>query len=327
MLSWFGGVAGDPVAVSVTNPANASQSVTIEVDRGLLNAGEQGILVVSIACDLTSLFAPQDASGLIADLPVNPLNGQAFIEVSVLVSSDGGATFDEIEDLMLNGESAMRMTYTAPGINGSAKFRSHPTFVDSGAGGIQVLPTAGAWTDTGVDAQDATGDTLTADLAALSVFGIFPDQTLPSELTVVSPDVSQPLDFGVLEPGDTSMIDLEITNSGDGVIMGMPQITAGGNAFSLVGASGYTIGAGVTRTITVRFLPNAEGMFDGTLELTGGDNGTVVIDLIGTGDRKVNSNFGCGGGAEAGGGFGDVLVLSLVLGALALATRRARRQQ
>lgn len=93
MLTWFGNFNSTaPVQVTLVRSDDPTQAVTVSVPRNVLASDEQGVLIVMIACDLPSLLGVDEASKLAAE-PENKIAGGVPFEVSVIVTSDGGAHF------------------------------------------------------------------------------------------------------------------------------------------------------------------------------------------------------------------------------------------
>jgi uncharacterized protein YegP (UPF0339 family) len=89
----------------------------------------------------------------------------------------------------------------------------------------------------------------------------------------------QSLAFGPVTSGSSADLSLTVGNAGAGTLIGSASVS--GTGFSLVGASTYSLGAGETSVVTVRFAPVGIGPVSGSLSLTGGDGATVP--LTGTG--------------------------------------------
>ncbi len=83
------------------------------------------------------------------------------------------------------------------------------------------------------------------------------------------------LNFGALDVGDSDDRTLTITNVGGGVLSG--SISTPDAPFSIVGSADYSLEAGASRTVTIRFSPSVQGVFADALELTGGGGATVTL--------------------------------------------------
>jgi len=319
MRSWQLEGDGD-ITATLVNPANSSQSLNVSVKRGLLNEGEQGILIVSLACSLESLFDPFSVDKLVNNLPAGPISGQAFADISIIVSSDNGNTYTQLETAEVDGQPAVDVRYESSSLVRGSTFRSHPTLIDGGAVGLELVPGDGAWTRLGVENVASTTGRLTAKLRHLSTLGLFVAVDLPAE---ISSDV-QTLNFGSLKQGDTRDLSVTVQNLGDDTLTG--TATVEGAAFSLVDGANLSLESGETQVVTVRFAPNAMQSFSGSLLLAGGEGGDITVSLSGVGTLfdKGASATGCGttdGGSSM---MADLLVVGFVLALLAVAGWRRR---
>ncbi len=66
------------------------------------------------------------------------------------------------------------------------------------------------------------------------------------------------LDFGSVTVGLTKDLTFDITNSGGGTLTGTVN-TSGCSGFSVVGDASYSLGAGLSKTFTIRFAPTSAG--------------------------------------------------------------------
>jgi hypothetical protein len=93
------------------------------------------------------------------------------------------------------------------------------------------------------------------------------------------------VDFGDVEVGNTGTQMFTVTNFGSGQLDGV--LTSDSSEFSVVGAASYSVGANANTQLQVQFAPLAEGDFTGTLTFSGGDNGPVTVNVLGTGEVIV----------------------------------------
>jgi len=105
------------------------------------------------------------------------------------------------------------------------------------------------------------------------------------ELPPATPVLSvspQSLAFGSVAVGSSADLAVNVGNAGAGTLDGNATVT--GPGFSLLGVSTYSLGAGETAGLTVRFAPQSAGPMSGSLTLTGaaGAGGTTV-PLTGSG--------------------------------------------
>lgn len=126
--------------------------------------------------------------------------------------------------------------------------------------------------------------------------------------------------FGEVATGASVVTDFTVTNSGGGTLNGNAQVT--GNGFTLVSGSPYTIPAGTSTLVRVRFNPTVDGLFTGAATFTGGTNGNVVVNLTGTGGKGADGGCSCGAARPPADHVGDGLVVGLALSALLYAARR-----
>ncbi|MCL0068909.1 choice-of-anchor D domain-containing protein, partial [Thermodesulfovibrionales bacterium] len=94
----------------------------------------------------------------------------------------------------------------------------------------------------------------------------------------VTPDPS--LDFGNIIVGESRDLDFTVTNTGGGTLTGSATVPA--VPFSIVGASDFSLVAGASTTVTVRFSPTAAGSFSETVSFTS-NGGDLTRTVIGTG--------------------------------------------
>ncbi|HXV59962.1 MAG TPA: Calx-beta domain-containing protein, partial [Vicinamibacteria bacterium] len=102
---------------------------------------------------------------------------------------------------------------------------------------------------------------------------------LPS--TPILEVVPASLSFGTVATNSSAEQVVTVRNIGAGTLVGQASVTGAG--FSLVGSSSYSLGAGESAPLTVRFAPLVEGAAIGTLSLTGAGGATVPLD--GTGEQ------------------------------------------
>lgn len=241
------------VAAVLSDPLHPSREVVVTVPRTLAQDGETAVLLVGASEDLGSIVQG-DVGPLLASQPsTGLLPGGQFVEASIIISSDNGATFDEIDnDRLLAQPVHMSMAGFDFVLFGIESFFSYPTFVNGGAG-LQIVPESGAWSDDHTQNLDYNGDQLDGDLTSLSVVAPFFRPQTPPEIQSVTPNT------GSTEGGESVII------SGAG--LNRPtQVTFGGIP-APIESSGDT-------DIIVRTPPNTEGVVDITVR-TGGGSDTV----------------------------------------------------
>jgi hypothetical protein len=129
------------------------------------------------------------------------------------------------------------------------------------------------------DRQDCVLDTGASQCPELPATGVGIPVSVPS--CEISP---LELAFEQVALGDTKDLSFTITNTGGGTLAG--TVTESCPGFSLVGGGEYSLGAGASRTITVRFAPQTEGEQVCALD-TGRDE---CPDVTATGTGMVSSD-------------------------------------
>ncbi len=137
------------------------------------------------------------------------------------------------------------------------------TLRDDGLGRDQVAGDgnyAGEWTPAG-----AGNFTLT-----------FPDGSVLA-VTVALPNIEvtpDALDFGTVNAGSVVERAFTVRNTGSGVLSGSASTAA---PFSIPSQSSYSLSAGASATVSVRFSPAAAGSFSGTVSFAGGGGAQKVV--------------------------------------------------
>ncbi len=158
----------------------------------------------------------------------------------------------------------------------SASNGSHP------AGGTWAPASSGSgislWVvDRGVDASSPRD----GKLYELSVPGSGPPPTPQPDVDVSPSSVS----FGQVMTGATSERTVAVSNTGTATLSVSSAATSG-SGFSVVSGGGsFTLAAGATRQVVVRFSPTAVQSYSGSLTVTSNDpdEATVVVPLSGSG--------------------------------------------
>lgn len=337
-VTWFAddGTDGNvQIAVPVPTDDKQGQTVTASIPRNVLFPGEQGVLIVAVAENLAALLDDAtDAATLQAALPANVVSDTPYAEVSVLVSSNGGASFDEIEDFVTDIAQPSAAWIQFSGITlddeTNAVLNSYPTDVTSNP--ISGITVAGAtsgdvdWDNDGNETIQQTADSIRVRVSSLSAFAAFQGPPVPTIATVPSADFDYVV--GIVQVGKTQGGNtIRVTNTGTGVVTGTASLTTNpANVFSLVGTTAYSLESGQSATIELAFTPAAEVAYTGVLSLSGGDNGPLSINVLGSGTTVVKGgHFGCGPTTGVtGSGLGDLSFVALVLLALVAASRMFR---
>ncbi len=327
MISWTNPVGADVVLV-VTRPDDATQSVTVTIPRGLIGAGEHGIAVVSISCDIISLLGAVEAAKVAAE-PENLVAGGAPFQVSIIVSGDGGATFNELNNLTAPVGLSLNGLAFSPNLN--ATFFDHPSDVTKdNSDRVQItVPAGGSWSSANVDNPVSAAGTLSAETTSLSVFEPFEVSPMGPTLSV-SPNPAYDFIVGIVQVNGSVTNVLKVKNIGGGTLTGTAALNDPSGAFSIVGAANYSLTFGQTAVITVAFKPTKTGDFTAALTFSNTavtPNRQVVATLRGTGSAKAKtvSIFGCSPSSTSGGGMGDLAVMGIALAGLLALSRVYRR--
>jgi len=174
--AWYGtDSAGDAeVLLVVADPAAPERRISVTAPKALLAPGEQGVVLLTTADDLDTLLGASEAA-LLGRAPVEPLaEGARYIEASILVTADGGATFTEMDPARL-AEHPVRLRWDGVGFaDGAAVYVfAHETVVDSDAAtGPFVVAGDGFWSSRPVLDVVAGNDYAEARVIGLSVLAL-----------------------------------------------------------------------------------------------------------------------------------------------------------
>ena len=317
LVHWDGSDTTGNVTTTVEHPDDPTRTVTVTVPKSVIpSPTHEAVLVVIVGCDLVELFDPFDVTELSSDLPSNQVSNAPFAEVSIITRDQD---YDEIEDLTKKGTVSGTITFTGLELTDGfeSSILSHTTSMTNAPGvGLQWTPEAGSWSDSGIfNVIETAADTVQASFNHLSTFTVFEAEPVPtteSELVVVPSPVFD-LIVGILPIGESASETITLTNTGAGVVNGTASLIDPNGVFSITDGGLYSLGSGQSDTIEITFTPTAEGDFEATLELPGGDNGTVSITLKGTGTvlkSPLLELLGCGPvGNATGSPFADMAVL------------------
>ena len=166
--------------------------------------------------------------------------------------------------------SALNINCANP--NGNVDIAVNPggeivTLVDDGLGSDQAAGDgiySGEWTPPATGIYTLTfpgGDLLTVNVAA--------------PLISVSPSS---LDFGGVNVGGSSNRTITVQNIGGGVLTGNATTTV---PFAIVSGGSYSLSAGQSQTVTIRFSPTSAETFLGNVNLTGGEDTSLAVSGAG----------------------------------------------
>ncbi len=315
MHYWQGrNIPGPNIEVRVTNPADATQHLDLLVPHGLLNEGEEGILIVAMSCDAESLFTRQQAEAL-DELPTDLVAGSPWIDISVVVRTIGEEDFTALSDSRL-AQRAVRITLNRLSFSPedtATFYRNSATVVDDPDTGFTVVPGLETWSSSATRSPVSSGTTLTANLTKIGA--IVALESLKPPILVTVPSASEVLDLGEVNVSDTVERMVTITNDGGEQLVGTVELRDATGVFSLIGEASYDLAHGETHSFFVRFSPNAGAAFAATLTYSGDGGGLVTASVTGLGIAP--KAFGCG--ATSGGApfpLGNGLVILLTLSAL-----------
>jgi len=147
--------------------------------------------------------------------------------------------------------------------------------------------------DDGAGADQAAGDGIYSAQWTPSAAGTY-TLTFPGNdrmtVNVVIPTISvspSSIDFGGTAMGGFKDKNFTVTNSGGGVLAGSASTSA---PYSIVSGGTYSLNAGQSQTVTVRFSPTTLGTFAGNVNFTGGNGASRPL----TGTGLVPANIALG---------------------------------
>ncbi|MBI5091335.1 MAG: IPT/TIG domain-containing protein [Candidatus Hydrogenedentes bacterium] len=165
------------VSVSIADPANPARVVTVTAPPNLLAAGQSGLLVVEAADDITTLLGATQAANVNAEPAGGLVTGGQYVEIGVLVSSDGGTTFGEIDNAALTSNP---LTLEIQGLSvlagDNVRLFDYPTTITNGNPIGVTADSSGAWAQISGGTQVVDG-TMTAELTSLSMFAPYSTPT------------------------------------------------------------------------------------------------------------------------------------------------------
>jgi hypothetical protein len=103
--------------------------------------------------------------------------------------------------------------------------------------------------------------------------------------------------FGVIEVGSASDTTFVVTNTGTGTLSGAASVQA---PFAIVSGGTYSLAAGQSANVVVRFTPSAAGASSRSVTFTGAGGASATL----TGTAQLPATGGGGGGTNTTGGGG-----------------------
>ncbi len=165
----------DETVLVLTHPDDPAQAVEVRVPNNLLNCGEEGLLIVAMADDLSGLLGADGAQGM-APLGSERVAGGVFVEVSLITSTDGWESFSEINDARLVAHPiSVTLGSLSLFVENCYTFKKHPSAVISdGGGGFILIAEDGEWSDTDILMIAQGPGSMTAELTSLSIITAVP---------------------------------------------------------------------------------------------------------------------------------------------------------
>ncbi len=141
---------------------------------------------------------------------------------------------------------------------------------------------------------DATGQigntTVTGDVAIFSNDPSAPTRDLPVVMNVTGGEPAiavsdDAIDFGTIIAGTSTFEELEVTNVGEGAVLSISDLMFDDDAFRVPPTTDGLIELmpGQSETITIEFLPDDPGAYEGTLTIVSNDPNTPELDVALTG--------------------------------------------
>lgn len=270
------GLSGDNAVVTVADPSRLTRLISVAVPRAVLAPDESGVLLVSAGPDLDTVLGAAEAS-MVAEAPPGTLIERgAFVDVSVLTTSDNGATFDELDNELLVGLPVVLSFVDVDLAQVQLGVFSYPTFAASDPNsGLALLAEDGEWASSNVSIFSASGGAVEAQLFSLSVFAPLNSppliEALPADLA-----------FGNVAVNGSLTLPVTIKNRGGGNLLGVPTTAA---PFTAPAGTFYDLESGESVSIPVTFAPNAEGTFSSQILFSGGGGASVFA--TGTGGNEA----------------------------------------
>jgi len=198
--------------ISLASPHNSGQTLTVEASQSLLEEGERGMLIVAMAPDAISLMGDTEAARPVNAAPSSEMDPDAqYVQVSLLVSDDDGATYSAVAASRLAGHP-LELTLSGLDLEGGEDYTlaRYPTTIETVSGAIRIASATGSWASVANQETDYETGALTANLTSTGLFAPFAQAEVDSGGTstgettfwmILSPIL---LALGILEVADGS---------------------------------------------------------------------------------------------------------------------------
>lgn len=236
--------ASGVIIIRLVDPLDPDAITTLTLSSDLLVPGEEGVIMAKIARDVDTLMGPAEAQTLDAGPSAIVALGSVYLELSIIVSNDGGVTFAEIDNARVATDPiSIEMQGVTADVD--TQFYSHSTAViNDPTNGVTVLGDTGSWSTASITNMNVGADTISALTTSLSVFGAFtnvdPEGPVLSSRAFSAPEY--------ISPGT-----LDITVSIDN--LGLANITAIGFEEQL--PAGWTFDGAVSSSTAPAAYPSA----------------------------------------------------------------------
>lgn len=310
---------GARVVLSASAPAAPGRRVVVSIDPNLLLTGETGFALLRWAPTAAALLGTVEAGKLGPEPEGGLVPGGQYAQITILVSNDGGLTFDELDE---NRLSAGSVVITMEGLQTQGRndflLYGHDTFAENGPRGVEILAGDAPWNSGSIAGLVLSGGRLEASLLSLSALAPFV-VALGEATIAVSPAL---IDYGQVPVGTAAEAKFTVTNTGGGLLTG--GVTAR-LPFSVMSGGTYALAQGESQEVVVRFTPITQEDFFSSVVFTGGGGATRTVLGTGISDKRVVL-FGCGaaGGAPEESPWGTLVMLGGLVLALALGARKPR---
>jgi hypothetical protein len=271
---------------------------------------EYAALEIGALIDMGYVNAEDPLLGTPGNLSISPSGAQNLGTIQI------GSVANRAFTIQNTGGTAINGTATTSGAPFSITSGT-PFTVASGASAVVNVRFTPAVAGAAAGTLTINGDPDGAIPIALS--GTGSNAPTPGNLTT-SPDISGGVDMGEIESGSFSEFTFTLSNTGGTAISG--NASTSGAPFAVTVGSSYNIAPGGSATVRVQFTPTDVIDFDGTLTLTGDPDGTIAVDLFGTGIKAGNAACAAVKGQRNNWSLADGAIVLLCGAALVIAARR-----